>query len=273
MKIHKRAVFFTPLVTLCLLTGCATSRDIAYLDSRIEDQHRTVRELDQKVGDLGKRVGKLDKGVESVAGKVSPVSQKDRADINTAIEDLQKEVKILRANVEEDREFINRVANELQVLKRDYDAKISAYQKAKETPPPPITLPKEQPAPIEEDMEGSYQRAYQTFKKGDYRSALTMFKEFLRKYQQSEYADNAQYWIGECYYQQKDYEAAILEYEKVIKRYPQADKVPSALLKQGFAFLSLGDRVDAKILFKKVIKDYPRSPQADVASKKLKSLD
>jgi len=72
---------------------------------------------------------------------------------------------------------------------------------------------------------------------------------------------------------QGDYEKAILEYEKVIKHYPQGDKVPSALLKQGFAFLNLGDRVDAKILFRKVIKEYPRSPQAEIATKKLKLLD
>ncbi|MBW2039149.1 MAG: tol-pal system protein YbgF [Deltaproteobacteria bacterium] len=254
MKVHNLALLFGSL-TLFLLVGCATTREAAYLNNQIED---------------------LQQEVEFIRGKLSSDMQKDWADIETTVEDLQREVKILRANVEEDRELIKRLADELEGLKRDYEAKISAYQKEKEegvtVPPAPTTIPKERPTHGEEDMEGAYQRAYHTLKEGDYQHALRMFKEFLLTYPQSEYADNAQHWIGECYYLQGDYETAILEYEKVITRYPRGDKVSSALLKQGFAFLNLGDRVDAKILFKKVIKEYPRSPQAEIAAKKLKLL-
>jgi len=283
MKRYKIFGILAPLITSFVLVGCATTRDISYLDSKIEDHHQKVRDLEKRIDDLKHEL-------ESIGGKYSFDTQKDWADLKTTIENLQMENRIIKANIEEDREFIKKLADELQGLKKGYAEKMPTYEKGKEaptpvtpsipspavsTPPsaPPPSLPKEMPASLEDDMEGAYQRAYNSFKMSNYPNALSLFKEFLRKYPKSEYGDNAQFWLAECFYMQGDYEKAILEYEKVIKHYPQGDKVPSALLKQGFAFLNLGDRVDAKILFRKVIKEYPRSPQAEIATKKLKLLD
>jgi tol-pal system protein YbgF len=256
MKLRSVALLLIPLA-LFLLVGCATTKDVASLQGQIGD-------LQQKV--------------EILRGRVTTEMQQNWVNFETSLEELRQEIKILRANVEEDRELLNKIANDLDVLKKDYQDKISALTKEKAestavalTPAAaPTTPPKEEP---KEDMEGAYQRAYSTFKKGDYPAALKLFKAFLGQYPKSEYADNAQYWIAECYDQQRDYERAILEYEQVVKQYPKGDKVPSALLKQGFAFLDLGDRVNAKLLFQKVIKQYPQSPQAEIAAKKLKTLD
>jgi tol-pal system protein YbgF len=255
MKVRSVALLFIPLAFF-LLVGCATTRDVASLQGQIGD-------LQQKV--------------DILRGRVTSEMQQNWVNFETSLEEMRQEIKILRANVEEDRELLNKIANDLDVLKKDYQEKISALTKEKAestavalAPPAPTAPPKEEP---KEDMEGAYQSAYSTFKKGDYPSALKQFKAFLSQYPKSEYADNAQYWIGECYDQQGDYERAILEYEQVVKQYPKGDKVPSALLKQGFAFLDLGDRVNAKLLFQKVIKQYPQSPQAEIAAKKLKTVD
>lgn len=254
MKAHRVFGVVFPL-TLFLLVGCATTRETAYLQGQINDLQRKV---------------------EILRGRVTSEMQQNWVDLETTVEELQREVKILRANIEEDRELLNQVANDLAQLQKDYESKTPpphAVQGVEsEMTPPPGSPPSPQEEP-KEDMEGAYQQAYGTFKKGDYPLALKQFKAFLRTYPRSEYADNAQYWIGECYHQQGDYERAILEYEKVLTKYPNGDKVPSALLKEGFAFLNLGDRVDAKLLFKKVIKEYPQSPQAEIAAKKLKVLD
>ena len=168
----------------------------------------------------------------------------------------------------------------LRQLKKDNEAKRSALTKEKgegvAATQHRLLLPHHTPVRRKSPRriwKGPTRRPYSTFKEANYPIALKEFEAFLSAYPQSEYADNAQYWIGECYYQQGDYERAILEYDKVIKQYPKGDKVPSALLKEGFAFLDLGDRVNAKLLFNKVMKQYPRSPQAEIAAKKLKVLD
>ncbi|OGP53986.1 MAG: tol-pal system protein YbgF [Deltaproteobacteria bacterium RBG_13_52_11] len=255
MKVCPVAVLLIPL-TFSLLVGCATTKDVAHLQGQIGD-------LQQKV--------------DILRGRVTSEMQQNWVNFETSLGELRQEIKILRANIEEDRDLLNKVANDLEALKKDYETKGSSLTKVKGEgvaaalpPSASTTLPKEEP---KEDMEGAYQKAYSTFKKGDYPNALEQFGAFLSTYPHSEYADNAHYWIGECYHQQGDYERAIVAYEKVMKQYPKGDKVPSALLKQGFAFLDMGDRVNAKIIFNKVTKEYPRSPQAEIAAKKLKVLD
>jgi tol-pal system protein YbgF len=94
----------------------------------------------------------------------------------------------------------------------------------------------------------------------------------LAAYPDSEYSDNAQFWIGECYFFEKNYEKAILEYEKVTKNYPGGNKVPYALLKQGFSFLKLNDKTSARLLLQQVIKDYPNTNQARMARSKLQEI-
>jgi tol-pal system protein YbgF len=255
MKLFTHAVLAFPVAFL-LLVGCATTRQTA-------DLQRQITDLQQKV--------------DILRGRVSSEMQQNWVNFETSLDQLRQENKILRANIEEDRALLNKIANDLEALKKDYEAKTSALTKEKgegtavasATPASP-TPPKEEP---KEDMEGTYQKAYGTFKNGDYPAAVKQFKAFLSTYPKSEYADNAQYWIGESYYQQGDYERAILEYEQVVKQYPKGDKVASAMLKEGFAFLDLGDRVNAKLLFQKVIKQYPQSPQAEIAAKKLKTMD
>jgi tol-pal system protein YbgF len=241
------------------LVGCATTRDVNYLQGEIGD-------LQQKV--------------DILRGRITAEMQQKWVDFETSLEQLRQENKILKANIEEDRELLNKVANDLEAIKKENEAKQSALTKEKSenvaaspSPSPTPTALKSQEEEPKEDMEGTYQRAYSTFKEGNYNLAVKQFEAFLSAYPKSEYADNAQYWIGECYYQKGDFERAIVEYEKVIKKYPNGDKHPSALLKEGFAFLDLGDRANAKLIFNKVMKEYPRSPQAEIAAKKLKALD
>jgi tol-pal system protein YbgF len=255
MKLFTRAVLvFTG--AFFLLAGCATTRDVAYLQGQITD-------LQQKV--------------DILRGRVSSEMQQKWVNFETSLEELRQENKILRANIEEDRALLNKIANDLEALKKDYEAKTAALTKEKlegtgVTSQPSVSSspPKEEP---KEDMEGTYQRAFSAFKSGDYPAALQLFEAFIRAYPKSEYTDNAYYWSGECYYQLKDYERAILAYEKVVKQFSKGDKVSSALLKEGFSFLDLGDRANAKLLFQKVVKQYPQSPQAEIAAKKLKALD
>ncbi|HOQ71680.1 MAG TPA: tol-pal system protein YbgF [Smithellaceae bacterium] len=117
-----------------------------------------------------------------------------------------------------------------------------------------------------------YAAAYSTFKNGQYTKAREAFQDFLTAHPTGEYSDNAQFWIGECYFFEKNYEKAILEYEKVTKKFPSSNKVPYALLKQGLCFQNLGDKVSARLLLQQVIKDYPNTNQARIARSKLQEI-
>jgi tol-pal system protein YbgF len=117
-----------------------------------------------------------------------------------------------------------------------------------------------------------YAVSKQAFDAGDFETARKGFKDLINKFPKSTHADNAQFWIGEIYYNEKWYEKAILEYQKVIEKYPKGNKVPASLLKQGFAFLNLGDKSNARLILKELVKKYSKANEAKIATKKLNEL-
>jgi tol-pal system protein YbgF len=117
-----------------------------------------------------------------------------------------------------------------------------------------------------------YDSALAAFRGERYEQAMEGFREFLGTYPESDRADNAQFWIGECFMSLKQYEQAILAYQKVIKNYPQGNKVANAMLRQAIAFLELKDKTSAKLLMKRIITTYPNSSEADIAEKKLETI-
>ena len=60
----------------------------------------------------------------------------------------------------------------------------------------------------------------------NYKQAITLFNDFLKKFPKSNLADNAQYWKGEALFALKDYPNSVMEFQKVITNYPKSDKVP-----------------------------------------------
>jgi tol-pal system protein YbgF len=107
-----------------------------------------------------------------------------------------------------------------------------------------------------------YRDAFGMMRRGRYSEAIPGFREFLRTNPKSEFADDAQYYIGESYYATKDYNRAILEFNEVLLKYPKGEKVPAALLRQANAFAELGDKVDARLILQKLVGEYPRSEEA-----------
>ncbi|NVL90925.1 MAG: tol-pal system protein YbgF [Desulfobacterales bacterium] len=117
-----------------------------------------------------------------------------------------------------------------------------------------------------------YKKAYEAYVKHRFDEAMALFKKFLNRYPKHDLADNAQYWIGETYYDKKDYSNAILAFKKVVAHYAERSKAPDALLKIGYSYAALKDLENARIYFQKVIKNYPFSKTEAKARAKLKKL-
>ncbi len=120
--------------------------------------------------------------------------------------------------------------------------------------------------------EALYKSAKDMLDRGNNEQARTLFESFLKKYPDSDNADNARFWIADSYYRDKWYEKAILEYQKVVVNYAKGNKVPAAMLKQGYAFSNLGEDANAKLVLKELVKKFPGTREADIAREKLKKL-
>ncbi len=122
--------------------------------------------------------------------------------------------------------------------------------------------------PIE--IQTAYQSAFRLLKEAEYGQAITAFDTFLHDYPDSQYADNARYWLGEAYFVTRQFGRAIAEYVKLIEDFPASNKAPSALLKIGHSYRELGQTEDARRYYQDVIDKYPGSSAAKEAGKELK---
>ena len=126
---------------------------------------------------------------------------------------------------------------------------------------------------VEDDAlkaQANYQEAFRLLKTAEYDQAINAFDTFLRKYPDSQYSDNAQYWLGEAYYVTRRFNEAITEYMKLVTNFPDSQKVPNSLLKIGYSYYELGQPVEAGKVLEDLISKYPGTNAAREAQDKLK---
>jgi tol-pal system protein YbgF len=121
------------------------------------------------------------------------------------------------------------------------------------------------------DAGNEYRLAVELVKAGRHDDAVSALRAFIARFPQHDFADNAQYWLGESYYAAKDYPNALLEFRAVIETYPRGNKVPDALLKVGYCYLALRQNDKARAVLEQVVNLYPRTPPAAIAAKRLET--
>lgn len=137
---------------------------------------------------------------------------------------------------------------------------------------PPAAAVATAPALNPAEQRKAYDQALDMLKEGRYGDAATAFQDFLQKYPDSSYADNAQYWLGEVYYVTREFPKALAEFDKVLKNYSGSAKAADALLKQGYIQYELKDWAKARTLLGEVVKNYPGSTSARLAQERLDRL-
>lgn len=114
-----------------------------------------------------------------------------------------------------------------------------------------------------------YNNALQFIQSNQIDSAIPPLREYLDLYPRTELSDNAQYWLGECYYKNKDFNKAVLEFKKVISDYPGGNKTAAALLKLGYSYYELRQMPQALESLQRIISEYPDDPVYPLAQKKI----
>lgn len=107
-----------------------------------------------------------------------------------------------------------------------------------------------------------YDMAYTDFTKGNYELAINGFRKFLSDFSD---ADNAQYWLGECYHALGNYPDALRAFKNVVSNYPLSKKVPVSMYKIITLSKSAGDTLTVKEFLQKLTEIYPTSPEAKLA--------
>ena len=102
--------------------------------------------------------------------------------------------------------------------------------------------------------------------------AISLFRQFLRKYPSSALAPNAQYWLGEVMYSSRNYQGAIDEFVTVLQSYGDSPKAPDAAIKLGFSFYEMKNWVYARRSLEDVLRSYPKTQAAKLARVRLAKM-
>ncbi len=120
----------------------------------------------------------------------------------------------------------------------------------------------------------SYRAAYAAWRGGDAQGCVDRFRNFLQTYPASAYADDAAYWLADCFFKQGDYRTSVLRFADVVSRYPAGNKAADALYRQGEALLRMGPAFGtaAGQAFERIVDEYPDSGRAGEAKQQLNLL-
>lgn len=282
-----------------LLVGCATPmkamrEDNRRLDKEVTELRDERRAQDRKLRDLQHQLDKLraDKVSALVAQMpalpvevVGPAASKDTNDGSRIIAVADDGTEIVyegdaaagkAATWGDDEPTPRRARREPVVVEVPQVAASDRIEVTRRVPPvsarvgrTPMRERDSAPTERSDAASADYRAAVELVKAGDHANAIASLRAFLQKFPRHDYADNAQYWLGEAFYAQKDYTHALAEFRNVIETYPRGNKVPDALLKVGFCYQAMGQGEKARAVLEQVVNLYPRTEPAALASKRL----
>ena len=117
-----------------------------------------------------------------------------------------------------------------------------------------------------------YDAAFDLIKAKDFDKASQAFAAFLRKYPNSQYSGNAQYWLGEVNLAKGDLQGAGQAFAKVSQLYPKHAKVPDSLYKLADVERRLGHTDKVKGILQQVVSQYPGTSAAQLAQRDLQRM-
>ncbi|MCP5143341.1 MAG: tol-pal system protein YbgF [Gammaproteobacteria bacterium] len=119
------------------------------------------------------------------------------------------------------------------------------------------------------ESEAAYQMAFNELKNGQYEAAVTGFRDYLAQFPESQYVDNAQYWLGESFYVMRRFDEAIAEYRTLLMQYPDSAKRSHAMLKIGYSYYEMKQLDLARAVLEDLKVRFPGTTAARLADERI----
>ena len=260
-----------------------------------------IRLLQEQQQQLQQLIGGLQDTLKTLNAKLdeqTAASRKAMADESLAVNNIGDNVRTLREKTDETNVRISSVSQEVEALRQSVT---QAQQAAQQAQPATIVQPGGgSPAPLSPGavapMTGngappatpspsipagvSAQRMYETsfddYTAGRWDLAIQGFQNFVAAFPSAPQTPDAQFNIGQAYYQQSKWNEARDAYQKVITDFgqrAQSSTVADAYYKLGMTFERLNQIDAAKQAYQAVLQKYPNTSSATMANSALQRLN
>lgn len=226
------------------------------------------------------------KTINARVDEQSAATRKSFADQKLAVDQFGSDLRVVRERIDENTVRITGLSQEVEALRLAMPAMQAGVSMPPADPnaaaqpgaPGDPTAATAAPPPTVALAPGmTPQRMYNTsladFTVGQWALCIDGFNTYLRNFSRTDLADDAQWYIGECYHQDGKFAEAIEAYNRVITNYPKGDRVPDAYYKRGIALSATGQTDQARESFETLMKNYPDHDMARMAKQQLDRLN
>lgn len=259
----------------------AQSRREMQMMADIRMLQEQTQQLQQQLQAALAQIGDTLKQLATRMDEQNAATRKAFADQKLIVDQLSGDLRVVRERMDDTNVRITSLSQEVEALR----LAIPQYPPPAAASPAPGADPAAAPgapaapapppaSPVTSGM--SPQRlldmAFADFSAGQWALCIEGFSTYLRSYPRTDAADDAQFYIGECYYSDGKFTEAMDAYNRVIVSYPKADKVPDALYKRGLAFDRMGQPDRARESWDQVMKQFPEHDLARLAKQNIDRL-
>jgi tol-pal system protein YbgF len=244
-------------------------RDLATFEDRTRAaQKATDEKLEKLLQQTQAAIEAATKANASVAG-LEPIlkeqvaeQQKIQANSGLKVTQMAEDLQSLKESVNQQNVRLGKI----EQLITDLKTALTTLQ-SPPTPPGEASAP---PGGLSPDT--LFQNALRDKNGGNTDLALKEFTDYTQNFGKTFLAPQAQFYIGEIYYNSSELEKAADAFDVVLEKYQENDKTPDAHYMKGMALLKLAKKAEARREFEELIKNFPGNPLASQAKKQIAAL-
>ena len=227
---------------------------------------------------------------------ISAAAQLDmqrRLELVTQIQQLQGDLRELRGALEENQHTVENLKRRQREFYLDLDRRLIDLETqprqgsasplstsgqegvSADSVVKPVTEPQVgggSPAELKLLEQQAYQQAFDLLKAARFEESITAFRKFLQLYPDGDYADNAQYWVGEAYYVTRNFDQALKEFGQLLEQFPDSGKRADTQLKIGYIYYEQEKWSEARQLLTQVAESSAAGTAAHLAQNRLKRM-
>lgn len=263
------------VAALLFSTAQAAAQDREQLQMLAE-----LRMIQEQSGQLRALIATIEETLKALNAKIDQQAEATRrgfADQKLQIDALRDNVGVLREKVDDTNVRISTLSHEVETMRQAFTTIQQNQQAAPAAmpaadPSAPAPVPSTQPAAPGMNAERMFSTAMNDYLGGSYELAVDGFGGYVRAFPTAPNVAQAQYYVGESYFQLSRYEEAVTAYGRVISTYKDSAWVAEALYKQGQSFERLKQIDRARQAYDTVIRSFPDSNAAVLAKQRLQAL-
>lgn len=264
-------------ITSVEATQSSLEARLARLEQQLVHLRKTMLDQDLKVSQLQRTVQELQGEKEVLEHQLKQIEQQQQDIYLDLDERLRQRGSASSEVTETERAVDTSIAEDAAVTTQPSEAptaeSATPTPKTDELPAETMVIPPQTEQSTDPDNAAQrYQHIFAQVQAGQYEKAIIEFQEFLMDNPHSNFADEAQYWLGEAQYALKKYNSALLTFNTLLKKYPNSSKVPHSLLKIGYIHAAQNNPTQAQALFQRIKTQYPDTAAARLAQERLQAM-